>query len=48
MTAGRYRACRWRRLLTQQDREQLLEDLPLAPVWMHPFLRVIAGKEANA
>ncbi|HEX4954640.1 MAG TPA: DUF6088 family protein [Thermoanaerobaculia bacterium] len=29
-------------LLEEKDRRQLLEDLPLAPAWMHPFLRAIA------
>lgn len=31
-----------RQLLTQEDRQRLLQDLPQAPAWMHPFLRYIA------
>jgi hypothetical protein len=34
-----------RTLLTEQDRQQVLEDLPLAPAWMHPYLRAIASDE---
>jgi Family of unknown function (DUF6088) len=30
------------KLLPSKQREQLLKDLPLAPAWMHPFLRHIA------
>jgi hypothetical protein len=32
-----------RETLSAQDRAQLLKDLPLAPAWMHPHLRLIAG-----
>lgn len=32
-------------LLPPRERRQILEDLPLAPAWMHPFLRSIAGEE---
>ena len=32
------------KLLPPKQRTQLLKDLPLAPVWMHPFLRHIAGQ----
>lgn len=32
-----------RGLLPAKERKQILEDLPLAPAWMHPFLRAIAG-----
>jgi hypothetical protein len=35
-------------LLKEKDRKQLLDDLPLAPAWMHPFLRAIAGEEKRA
>lgn len=35
-----------RKLLPAKERAQLLKDLPLAPVWMHPFLRHIAGGDA--
>ncbi len=34
-------------LLKAEDRRLLLEDLSKAPVWMHPHLRFIAGKEAK-
>jgi len=36
-----------RELLSPKDRRQLLRDLPLAPVWMHPHLRAIANGEAS-
>ena len=29
--------------LSAKDRGQLLKDLPMAPAWMHPHLRFIAG-----
>lgn len=32
-----------RKTLSLADRQQLLKDLPLAPAWMHPHLRYIAG-----
>ncbi|OYT90555.1 MAG: hypothetical protein CFE43_17615 [Burkholderiales bacterium PBB3] len=31
-------------MLPAKQRAQLLKDLPLAPVWMHPYLRHIAEK----
>ncbi|MCB1131747.1 MAG: hypothetical protein KDN05_11495 [Verrucomicrobiae bacterium] len=34
-----------RELLSPEDRRRLLEDLPLAPAWMHPWFKTIAGKE---
>jgi hypothetical protein len=34
-----------RKLIPAKDRAQLLKDLPLAPAWMHPFLRHIAGDD---
>jgi len=34
--------------LSAADRAQLLKDLPLAPAWMHPHLRFIAGPVAPA
>jgi hypothetical protein len=37
-----------RDLLTSKDRKQLIADLPLAPAWMYPFLRAIAGEETRA
>lgn len=42
------RVAHLRELLTEKDRKRLLEDLPLAPTWMHPFLRAIAaGQEPS-
>ncbi len=35
------------RLFSPKDRRQLLKDLSFAPVWMHPHLRAIAGKESG-
>jgi hypothetical protein len=32
------------RTLSAQDRARLLKDLPLAPAWMHPYLRFIAAQ----
>ncbi|MBI5631229.1 MAG: hypothetical protein HY921_10145 [Elusimicrobia bacterium] len=34
-----------RRLLSPKDRRQLLEDILLAPAWMHPYFCLIAGKD---
>jgi len=35
-----------RKLLSEKDRAQLKQDLPLAPAWMRPFLQAVAeGKE---
>jgi hypothetical protein len=35
-----------RKLLSEKDRKQLKQDMPLAPAWMHPFLQAVAeGKE---
>lgn len=36
------RVAHLQRLLPLRQRAQLLKDLPLAPAWMHPFLRHIA------
>lgn len=33
-----------RNTLSAADRRQLVKDLPLAPAWMHPHLRYIAGE----
>ena len=33
-------------LLSPRDRRRLLEDIPLAPAWMHPHFRTIAGEES--
>lgn len=41
----RARIAHLRELLSKPDRARLLKDLPLAPVWMHPFLRFIAADE---
>jgi hypothetical protein len=34
-----------RKLLSPEDRRRLLEDITLAPAWMHPFFRAIAKEE---
>jgi hypothetical protein len=34
-----------RKLLSPEDRRQLLDDITLAPVWMHPHFRAIAQVE---
>jgi len=34
-----------RKLLSPEDRRQLMEDITLAPAWMHPCIRAIAGGE---
>lgn len=34
-----------RELLSEKDRKQLIVDLRLAPAWMHPHLKIIAGKD---
>lgn len=36
-----------RQLLSPEDRRCLLQDLPQAPTWMHPFLRYIAKDEVQ-
>ena len=41
------RVAHLQRLLPARQRAQLFKDLPLAPVWMHPFLRHIAGQPAD-
>ncbi|MBU4460198.1 MAG: hypothetical protein KJ579_06495 [Verrucomicrobia bacterium] len=33
-----------RKLLSKEDRRRLREDLALAPAWMHPHFRAIAGE----
>lgn len=40
------RVAHLRETLALKDRKRLLKDLPLAPAWMHPFLRHIAGEES--
>ncbi len=35
-----------KRTLPAKERQQLLRDLPLAPAWMHPFFRELAGKKS--
>lgn len=39
------RVAHLRETLNPRDRKRLLKDLPLAPVWMHPYLRYIAGED---
>jgi hypothetical protein len=43
---SRERVAHLRRLLSPEDRRRLIEDLPLAPAWMHPYFRSIV-KEGN-
>jgi len=40
------RVAHLRGTLNTSDRKRLLRDLPLAPAWMHPVLRYIAGEDA--
>lgn len=42
------RVAHLRKLLPAKARAQLLKDLSLAPAWMHPFLRHIAGGDQAA
>src|SRR6476619_7372842 len=35
-----------KRTLPEKERRQLLKDLPLAPTWMHPLFRELAGSES--
>ena len=42
------RVAHLRKLLSPEDRRQLLADIALAPAWMHPYFRAIAGEEAAA
>lgn len=44
--ATRERVSHLRDTLNAMDRKNLLKDLPLAPAWMHPLLRYIAGNDA--
>ncbi|MDD5657615.1 MAG: DUF6088 family protein [Elusimicrobia bacterium] len=41
------RVAHLRKLLSPRDRRRLIEDIPLAPAWMHPYFRSIAGGEAS-
>ncbi len=43
---SRARVAHLRKTLSAADRRRLLRDLPLAPAWMHPHLRFIAGEAA--
>ena len=43
----RERVAHLRTLLPASEKARLLKDLPLAPAWMHPFIRYIAGEEAG-
>lgn len=33
-----------KRTIPPKERQQLLKDIPLAPAWMHPFFRELAGE----
>ena len=35
-----------KRTLPVKERQRLLQDLSLAPAWMHPFFRELAGKKS--
>jgi hypothetical protein len=37
-----------RKLLSEKDRAQVKQDMPLAPAWMHPFLQAIAEGNERA
>jgi len=37
-----------RSLLSAADRRQLFKDIPLAPAWMRPYFRTIAGEEKSS
>lgn len=39
------RVAHLQKTLSAPDRRRLLKDLPLAPAWMHPHLRFIAGDQ---
>ncbi len=39
------RVAHLRNMLPAREKARLLKDLPLAPVWMHPFLRYVAGAD---
>ncbi|MCH7225461.1 DUF6088 family protein [Haloferula sp. A504] len=39
------RVAHLRKLLSPEDRRRLLEDLPLAPAWMHPHFKAIARED---
>jgi len=39
------RVAHLQKTLSAADRRRLLKDLPLAPAWMHPHLRFIAGHQ---
>lgn len=39
------RVAHLRKLLSREDRRRLIEDIPLALVWMHPYFRAIAQEE---
>lgn len=45
---SRERVAHLRRLLCPKDRRRLLEDVLLAPAWMHPYFRLIAGEDKAA
>jgi hypothetical protein len=39
------RVAHLRKLLSPEDRRRLIEDISLAPAWMHPHFRAIAQEE---
>ncbi len=42
------RVAHLRKLLSPADRRRLLEDIPLAPAWMHPYFRSIAKEKDSS
>ncbi len=40
------RVAHLRKLLSPEDRLRLIEDIPLAPTWMHSYFRALAREEA--
>ena len=41
------RVAHLRKLLSPEDRRRLIEDLPLAPAWMHPYFHSIANERGT-
>lgn len=41
------RVAHLRKLLSRDDRRRLIEDLPLAPAWMHPYFHSIANERGT-
>jgi hypothetical protein len=39
------RVAHLRKLLSRQDRHRLIDDIAIAPAWMHPYFRAIAEEK---